>query len=149
MTVDPKAVAAKRAIAIDRSTSESLDDLSPHPRSEPIAQLRAVAARPRAAAPGPPCQWQEDPGAHDRPESPGDLWLRYPPASRGQGPNNLFAATRPLVRLIVASLAVTFDSATRNVVRYEGRVQPTKPEGGRLVDLDARVDDTMIVPAYR
>lgn len=54
-----------------------------------------------------------------------------------------------LVRLIVAPLAVTFDSATRNVLRYEGRVPPMKPEGDRLVDLDARVDYTMSVPAYR
>jgi hypothetical protein len=55
----------------------------------------------------------------------------------------------PFVRLVVAPLVVTFDSATRNVVRYEGRVPPMKPEGGRLVDLDARVDYTMNVPAYR
>jgi hypothetical protein len=55
----------------------------------------------------------------------------------------------PLVRLVVAPLVVTFDSATRNVVRYEGRVPPMKPEGGRLVDLDARVDYTMNVPVYR
>lgn len=55
----------------------------------------------------------------------------------------------PLVRLVVAPLAVTFDSATRNVVRYEGRVPPMKPEGGKLVDLDARVDYTMNVPVYR
>jgi hypothetical protein len=55
----------------------------------------------------------------------------------------------PLVRLVVAPLAVTFDSATRNVVRYEGRVPPMKTEGGRLVDLDARVDYTMTVPGYR
>ena len=55
----------------------------------------------------------------------------------------------PLVRLVVAPLAVTFDSTTRNVVRYEGRVPPMKPEGGRLVDLDARVDYTMNVPVYR
>lgn len=55
----------------------------------------------------------------------------------------------PLVRLVVAPLAVTFDSATRNVVRYEGRVPPMKTGGGRLVDLDARVDYTMTVPGYR
>lgn len=53
------------------------------------------------------------------------------------------------VRLIVAPLAVTFDSTTRNVVRYEGRVPPMKPAGGKLVDLDARVDYTMAVPTYR
>jgi hypothetical protein len=54
-----------------------------------------------------------------------------------------------LVRLVVAPLAVTFDSATHNVVRYEGRVPPMKAEGAKLVDLDARVDYTMNVPVYR
>lgn len=58
-------------------------------------------------------------------------------------PSNLF------VRLMVAPLTVTFDSATRNLVRYEGRVPPMKPDGARLVDLDARVDYTMNVPVYR
>jgi hypothetical protein len=58
-------------------------------------------------------------------------------------PSSLF------VRLIVAPLTVTFDSTTRNVVRYEGRVPPMKPENGKLVDLDARVDYTMSVPFYR
>lgn len=54
-----------------------------------------------------------------------------------------------LVRLAVAPLTVSFDASTRNVVRYEGRVPPMKTEGGRLVDLDARVDYTMAVPSYR
>lgn len=54
-----------------------------------------------------------------------------------------------LVRLVVAPLTVTFDQAARNVVRYEGRVPPMKPEGGQWVKLDARVDYTMAVPVYR
>lgn len=54
-----------------------------------------------------------------------------------------------LVRLAVAPLAVTFDSTTRQVLRYEGRVPPMKTAGGRLVDLDARVDYTMHAPGYR
>lgn len=54
-----------------------------------------------------------------------------------------------LVRLFVAPLAVTFDTQTRGVVRYEGRVPPKRREADRLVDLDARVDYTMNVPVYR
>jgi len=54
-----------------------------------------------------------------------------------------------LVRLAVAPLVVTFDSATRNVVRYEGRVPPMRLEGGKLRELDARVDYTMNVAVYR
>jgi hypothetical protein len=54
-----------------------------------------------------------------------------------------------LVRLLVAPLTVTFDTATRNVVRYEGRVPPMKVHGGGLEALDARVDYMMNVPVYR
>ena len=54
-----------------------------------------------------------------------------------------------LVRLAVAPLIVTFDSVTRNVVRYEGRVPPMRVQGGKLRNLDARVDYTMGVAVYR
>jgi hypothetical protein len=54
-----------------------------------------------------------------------------------------------LVRLAVAPLTVTFDSATKNVVRYEGRVPPMMVRGGKLEELDARVDYEMQVPVYR
>lgn len=54
-----------------------------------------------------------------------------------------------LVRLAIAPLVVRFDSATRHVVRYEGRVPPLQQRRGRLAALDARVDYTMSVPAYR
>jgi hypothetical protein len=54
-----------------------------------------------------------------------------------------------LVRLLVAPLSVTFDAATKNVVRYEGRVPPMQPVAGKLKELDARVDYVMHVPAYR
>ena len=54
-----------------------------------------------------------------------------------------------LVRLVVAPLAVSFDPATRHVVRYEGRVPPQREVGGRLEDLDAIVDYSMLAPAYR
>jgi hypothetical protein len=54
-----------------------------------------------------------------------------------------------LLRLALAPLVVTFDSATRNVVRYKGRVPPMRMKGGTLRTLDARVDYTMNVAAYR
>lgn len=58
-------------------------------------------------------------------------------------PDSLF------VRLIVAPLTVSFDPATRHVVRYEGRVPPQREVDGRLEDLDARVDYTMTAASYR
>jgi hypothetical protein len=54
-----------------------------------------------------------------------------------------------LVRLAVPPLAVVFDTTTHHVVRYEGRVPPMQTVGGKLRDLDARVDYTMAVSAYR
>jgi hypothetical protein len=56
--------------------------------------------------------------------------------------------SRWLVRLAIAPLAVTFDSATRSVVRYEGRVPPMRDDGGRLRTLDARVEYVMAAAAY-
>jgi hypothetical protein len=53
------------------------------------------------------------------------------------------------LRLMVAPLSVTFDSTTRHVVRYEGRVPPMREVDGKLRDLDARVDYTMAMPRYR
>jgi hypothetical protein len=54
-----------------------------------------------------------------------------------------------LVRVAVKPLTVTFDSATRHVVRYEGRVPPMHRVDGGLKPLDARVDYTMAAAAYR
>ena len=54
-----------------------------------------------------------------------------------------------LVRLAVAPLTLTFDSSTRNVVRYEGRVPPMQALDGKLKPLDARVEYVMQVAAYR
>jgi hypothetical protein len=54
-----------------------------------------------------------------------------------------------LLRLAIAPLMVTFDSSSRNVLRYEGRVPPMRAEGGKLKALDARVDYAMHVPVYR
>lgn len=54
-----------------------------------------------------------------------------------------------LLRLALAPLTVTFDSTTRNVLRYEGRVPPMQLQDGKLRALDARVDYAMQVPVYR
>ena len=53
------------------------------------------------------------------------------------------------MRLIVAPLTLTFDTTTRNVVRYEGRVPPMQAQAGKLKALDARVDCVMNLPVYR
>jgi hypothetical protein len=54
-----------------------------------------------------------------------------------------------LVRLAIAPLKVTFDSATRALVGYEGRVPPMQADGRKLKTLDARIDYTMLAPVYR
>ncbi len=54
-----------------------------------------------------------------------------------------------IVRLALKPLSVTFDNATRNVVRYEGRVPPMRDIEDRLTALDARVDYTMAMATYR
>jgi hypothetical protein len=51
--------------------------------------------------------------------------------------------------LAIAPLRVEFDSASRNARRYEGRVPPMEAVGGKLKDLDARVDYTMVATSYR
>jgi hypothetical protein len=54
-----------------------------------------------------------------------------------------------LVRLALDPLRVEFDAATRNVVRYVGRVPPMQRVEGKLAALDARVDYTSYSPSYR
>ena len=54
-----------------------------------------------------------------------------------------------LIRRVVAPLTVTYDTSTKNPVRYEGRVPPQPLIYGKLKDLDARVDYVMHVAAYR
>lgn len=53
-------------------------------------------------------------------------------------------ADRRLVRATVPPMVITFDTRTRRVVRYEGRVPPK--DRGR--DLDARVEYTFFVDRY-
>ena len=52
-------------------------------------------------------------------------------------------------RLAVAPLSVSFDTATKHVLRYEGRVPPMQPVAGKLRELDARVDYDLHAPVYR
>ena len=54
-----------------------------------------------------------------------------------------------LVRLALDPLRVEFDSATRNVVRYRGRVPPMQLVDGKPEALDADVAYTMLVARYR
>jgi autotransporter translocation and assembly factor TamB len=57
--------------------------------------------------------------------------------------------TNWLVRIAVAPLTVAFDSSTRHVLRYDGRVPPLRIVDGRARAFDARVDYTMKAAAYR
>ncbi len=59
------------------------------------------------------------------------------------------SASSPLVALLVAPVFFTFDDATGNLVRIEGRVPPKVLENGRWYDLDARVEYRFVAPAYR
>jgi len=54
-----------------------------------------------------------------------------------------------LIRLALAPLRVTFDTANKTVVRYEGRVPPMDVTSGKPKDLDARVEYTMVTAGYR
>lgn len=77
--------------------------------------------------------------------------IRRVEGNGGEAGNASFLITPSswLVRLALKPLSVTFDKATRNVVRYEGRVPPMRQFDGRLKTLDARVDYTMAMKAYR
>ena len=57
--------------------------------------------------------------------------------------------TNWLVRFAVAPLTVAFDSSTRHVLRYEGRVPPLRVVDGRAREFAARVDYTMKAAVYR
>jgi hypothetical protein len=54
-----------------------------------------------------------------------------------------------IIRLAIDPLRVVFDSTSRNARRYEGRVPPMEAVAGKLKDLDARVDYTMVATSYR
>lgn len=54
-----------------------------------------------------------------------------------------------VIRRFIAPLHVVFDASGKTALRYTGRVPPMQSVAGKLVDLDARVDYTMVAPSYR
>ena len=54
-----------------------------------------------------------------------------------------------LVRLVIKPLYVVFANSDRSLVRYEGRVPPMQAVGGKLKDLDARVEYRMVAAVLR
>jgi hypothetical protein len=54
-----------------------------------------------------------------------------------------------IIRLLIAPMRVVLDANNKTVVRYEGRVPPMQTVGGKLIDLDARVDYITVAPTYR
>ena len=54
-----------------------------------------------------------------------------------------------LIRMAIAPLRVVFDTTTKTPLRYEGRVPPMENVAGKFKDLDARVEYTAALPAYR
>ncbi len=54
-----------------------------------------------------------------------------------------------IVRMAIAPLRVTFDTANKTALRYEGRVPPMEMVDGKPTDLDARVEYFSIAPRYR
>ncbi len=54
-----------------------------------------------------------------------------------------------LVRLMIKPLHVVFANSDRSLIRYEGRVPPMHAVGGKLKDLDARVEYRMVSSVYR
>ncbi len=53
-----------------------------------------------------------------------------------------------LFRLVLDPITFTFDTATRNLVRLEGRVPPKIRAGARWADLDARVEYELVAGRY-
>ena len=54
-----------------------------------------------------------------------------------------------IIRLAIAPLRLTFETANKTAVRYEGRVPPMEMVDGKPTDLDARVEYFSIAPRYR
>ena len=57
--------------------------------------------------------------------------------------------TNLLVRLAVAPTYVQFDTTSRRILEYTGRVPPLEQVGNRLKTLDARVAYAFVAPAFR
>lgn len=58
-------------------------------------------------------------------------------------------ATSPLVRLAVSSTYFEFDSRTRHIIEYTGRVPPLDRRGDKMVALDARVAYSFVARDFR
>lgn len=58
-------------------------------------------------------------------------------------------ASSPFVALAVPTMRLMFDSATREIVRYEGSVPPLLTEDGKLTKFEGRVDYTFLAADYR
>ena len=58
-------------------------------------------------------------------------------------------ATNPLMRLAIADTFFQFDTATRRIVEYSGRVPPMNTAGAKLRALDARVTYQFVAPSFR
>lgn len=69
-------------------------------------------------------------------------------APAGQTRVRMKASNFFIARLITPTY-FTFDTSSRKLLRIEGRVPPKLPDGGRLRDLDARVEYRFIAAAYR
>ena len=74
--------------------------------------------------------------------------LRSVPAASGQTRVEM-AASSLLIGLVVKPLYFTFDAASGNLLRMEGRVPPKAIVGEHWQDLDARVEYAYAVAAYR
>ncbi|HJZ73737.1 MAG TPA: hypothetical protein VKE51_18475 [Vicinamibacterales bacterium] len=72
---------------------------------------------------------------------------------RVDGPEGLtvirMKPTSVLVRLAVAPTYFQFDTASRQILEYTGRVPPLERSGDRLTTLDGRVAYTFRAPAFR
>lgn len=58
-------------------------------------------------------------------------------------------AANPVLRLAIADTFFQFETETRRIVEYTGRVPPMKTVGARLHTLDARVTYQFVAPAFR
>jgi hypothetical protein len=58
-------------------------------------------------------------------------------------------ATSPFVRMAVSAMRITFDTASREPIRFEGLVPPMIGNASDLHQLDARVDYELVAEDYR
>ncbi|HSV52611.1 MAG TPA: hypothetical protein VLJ57_10860 [Burkholderiaceae bacterium] len=74
--------------------------------------------------------------------------IRRAPAADGRTAFSITPSSL-LVRMAIDPLRVEFDTATRKLVRYQGRVPPMQLVDGKLKSLDAHVDYVMHAANYR